>query len=110
MSLTTELLPSAELATATPDTNIEFSFSDTIAGYVRQFNRRKRSFTLETSDGREFEVFLTPATFGRITQNLEEGYIDATGRFSELLTEGQFLYAYGVFYFDGGPQHKFEAK
>jgi mannose/cellobiose epimerase-like protein (N-acyl-D-glucosamine 2-epimerase family) len=110
MTTATELLPSMEVATATPDTNIEFSFSDTIAGYVRQFNRRKRSFAVETSDGRTYEVFLTPTTFGRITQNLEEGYIDATGRFGELLTEGQFVYVYGVFYFDGGPQHKFEAK
>jgi mannose/cellobiose epimerase-like protein (N-acyl-D-glucosamine 2-epimerase family) len=105
-----ELLPSSELGAETPNTNIEFSFSDTIAGYVRRFNRRQRSFSLQTSDGRGYEVFLTPTTFGRITQNLGEGYLDATGRFGELLTEGQFLYAYGVFYFDGGPQHKFEAK
>ena len=93
-----------------PNTNLEFSFSDTIAGYVRRFDRLTRSFTVETSDGREFEVTLTPTTFGRITQNLGESYIDATGRFGELLTDGQFVYVYGVFYFDGGPQHKFEAK
>jgi mannose/cellobiose epimerase-like protein (N-acyl-D-glucosamine 2-epimerase family) len=110
MSLAAELLPSSELGADTPNTNIDFSFSDTVAGYVRRFNRRERSFVLQTSDGRAYEVYLTPTTFGRITQNLGEGYIDATGRFAELLTEGQFLYAYGIFYFDGGPQHKFEAK
>jgi mannose/cellobiose epimerase-like protein (N-acyl-D-glucosamine 2-epimerase family) len=110
MSLAADLLPSSELSADTPNTNIDFSFSDTIAGYVRRFNRRERSFVLQTSDGREYEVFLTPTTFGRITQNLGEGYLDATGRFAELLTEGQFLYVYGVFYFDGGPQHTFEAK
>ncbi len=116
MTLATDLLPSLDLATVpataprTPETNVDFSFSDTIAGYVRRFNRRERSFTLETSDGRHYNVYLTPTTYGRIVQNLGEGYLDATSRLAELLTDGQFLYAYGVFYFDGGPQHKFEAK
>jgi mannose/cellobiose epimerase-like protein (N-acyl-D-glucosamine 2-epimerase family) len=91
-------------------TNIEFSFSDTIAGYVRSFDRATSTFTVETSDGREFAATLTPTTFGRITQNLGEAYADATGRFNELLVPGQFVYCYGVFYFDGGPEHKFEAK
>src|SRR5262245_45282760 len=110
MSLATKKRTSSAVATTPSTTNIEFSFSDTIAGYVRNFDRTNSTFTLQTSDGREFEVSLTPTTFGRITQNLEEPYIDATGRFNELLTNGQFVYAYGVFYFDGGPQHKFEAK
>ncbi|WP_164102829.1 AGE family epimerase/isomerase [Candidatus Laterigemmans baculatus] len=110
MSIATEYLPASEVASVEAATNLEFSFSDTIAGYVRSFDRLARCFTLETSDGREYEVYLTPTTFGRITQNLGEGYIDATGRFGEMITEGQFLYAYGVFYFDGGAKHKFEAK
>jgi mannose/cellobiose epimerase-like protein (N-acyl-D-glucosamine 2-epimerase family) len=110
MSIVTETWNSSELSLTQPNTNLEFSFSDTIAGYVRSFDRLSRSFTLETSDGREFEVKLTPTTFGRITQNLGESYVDATGRFGELLTEGQLVYVYGVFYFDGGAEHNFEAK
>src|SRR5262245_32755056 len=94
---------------ADPAGSIHFSFSDTVAGYVTAFHRKTRSFTLQTSDGREFEVFLTPTTFARVTQNLGEGYADATGRLAELLNEGQYLFAYGVFYFDGN-RHKFEAK
>jgi mannose/cellobiose epimerase-like protein (N-acyl-D-glucosamine 2-epimerase family) len=110
MSTFIEPWVSSDETLSQPNTNLEFSFSDTIAGYVRRFDRLTRSFTVETSDGREFEVTLTPTTFGRITQNLGEGYIDATGRFGELLADGQFVYVYGVFYFDGGSQHKFEAK
>src|SRR5688572_9313311 len=110
MSTFTEPWVSSDETLSPPNTNLEFSFSDTIAGYVRRFDRLTRSFTVETSDGREFEVTLTPTTFSRITQNLGESYIDATGRFGELLTDGQFVYVYGVFYFDGGAQHKFEAK
>jgi mannose/cellobiose epimerase-like protein (N-acyl-D-glucosamine 2-epimerase family) len=110
MSNATEIMSAEDASTAAVHTNLEFSMSDTIAGYVRGFNRRKGSFLLETSDGRKFEVYLTDTTFGRITQNLSEEYIDGTGRFGELLSEGQFLYVHGIFYFDGGPEHKFEAK
>src|SRR5215208_28258 len=109
MSIAAEPWTASETALV-PNTNLEFSFSDSIAGYVRRFDRLSRSFTLGTSDGREFEVTLTPTTFGRITQNLGESYADATARFGELLTDGQLVYVYGIFYFDGGPQHKFEAK
>src|SRR5690606_20178698 len=109
MSLATESWTSTVAAQA-PSTNIEFSFSDTVAGYIRNVDRPAGTFTVETSDGREFEASLTPTTFGRITQSLDEPYIDATSRFNELIAPGQFVYAYGIFYFDGGPQHKFEAK
>jgi len=89
--------------------NLRSTFSDTIAGYVTQFNRAERSFGLRTSDGREFQVHLTPLTYGRITQNLEEPYADATGRLAELLETGQHVFAYGVFY-PQGDGYKFEAK
>jgi mannose/cellobiose epimerase-like protein (N-acyl-D-glucosamine 2-epimerase family) len=88
---------------------ITFSFSDLIAGYVTGFDRANRSFTLKTSDGRSFTAHLTPTTFGRITFNLKEHWIDATQRFAELLNEGQMVYAYGVFY-PQGDGYKFEAK
>ncbi len=40
---------------------------------------------------------------------MEEGYIDATSRFNELLEPGQHVFAYGVFY-PKGDGHKFEVK
>jgi mannose/cellobiose epimerase-like protein (N-acyl-D-glucosamine 2-epimerase family) len=89
---------------------INFTFSDTIAGYVTRFSREKKTFGLKTSDGREFEVVLSPMVFARISKNLEEGYIDATGRIGDLLAgEGQYVYACGIFYPEGGAT-KFEAK
>lgn len=78
-----------------------FSFSDTITGYVTQFDRQHKSFGIKTSDGREYTAYLTNTTYGRITQNLEEGYISATERFAELLHPGQHVFAYGVFYPQG---------
>lgn len=90
---------------------IDFTFSDTIAGYVTHFNRTERTVGLSTSDGRQFKGMLTATTFARISQNLEEPYADATGRLAELLTPGQLVYAYGVFYPDGGEgDYTFEIK
>ncbi len=79
-------------------TNLGFTFSDTITGYVTSFDRKQRSFKLKTSDDREFEAFLTPLTYARIIENLEESYNDCTGRLGEMLAPGQFVYAYGIFY------------
>jgi mannose/cellobiose epimerase-like protein (N-acyl-D-glucosamine 2-epimerase family) len=110
MSLTAELEPQLESRPQRAAGNIDISFSDTIAGYVTQFDRRQRRFGLRTSDGREFTVHLTPTTYGRFTRNLGEAYADATGRFAELLAEGQFLHVYGAFYHDGAAEHKFEAE
>lgn len=84
-----------------------FSFSDTIAGYVTSFNRSEKSFGLKTSDGREYKAYLSPTTYARISQNLDEGYINA--EFPELLKPGQHVFAYGVFY-PLGNGHKFEVK
>jgi len=90
---------------------IDFTFSDTIGGYVTHFNRAERSVGISTSDGRQFKGILTPTTYARISQNLEESYADATGRLAELLTPGQLLYAHGEFYPDFGEgDYVFEIK
>ena len=89
--------------------HMSFSFSDTITGYVTNFNRSEKCFGIKTSDGREFQAYLTPTAYGRITQNLEEPYNDCTSRFGEMLTPGQYVFAYGVFYPQAEGQ-KFEVK
>jgi mannose/cellobiose epimerase-like protein (N-acyl-D-glucosamine 2-epimerase family) len=83
-------------------TETNFTFSDTIGGYVTNFNRAEKCFGIKTSDGREYTAYLTPTAYGRIAQNLEDPYNDATGRFAELLSPGQHVFAYGVFYPDNG--------
>jgi len=92
--------------------NIDFTFSDTIAGYVTGFNSVERWFTVMTSDRREFKIYLTLNTFGRMVYNLGEPYQDATGIFNQLLAlNRQFVHAYGTFYpgADEGSS-KFEAQ
>ncbi|MEI8165938.1 MAG: AGE family epimerase/isomerase [Chloroflexales bacterium] len=89
--------------------NLRFSFADTISGYVTRFNRSEKSFSLKTSDGREFQVLLTSNAYGRIAQNLGESYADCTGRLGSLLLPGQLVYVHGMFY-PKGDEHVFEAK
>lgn len=77
---------------------LDFTFSDTIAGYVTTFNRAEQSFGLRTTHGREYVVKLTATTYARFVQNLDEDYQDATGRIAELLAPGAYLFAYCIFY------------
>jgi mannose/cellobiose epimerase-like protein (N-acyl-D-glucosamine 2-epimerase family) len=81
-------------------TEITFTVSDLVTGYVTDFKRTDKSFGIRTSDGRVFRARLTPATYARIAQNLDEPYQDATARLGEMLDEGQHVFAYGVFYPD----------
>jgi mannose/cellobiose epimerase-like protein (N-acyl-D-glucosamine 2-epimerase family) len=88
-------------------TQIDFSFSDLIAGYVTEYDKDRDIFGLKTSDGREFKVKISPMAYAKVIQNFDEGYPDATGSMKSMLTNGRFLFVYGVFY----PDNKlFDAK
>ncbi|MCB1794109.1 MAG: hypothetical protein KDJ70_06710 [Candidatus Competibacteraceae bacterium] len=66
-----------------------YTYSDTIAGYVTEVDHDAGNFKLKTSDNSEFQVYLTPTTYARITQNLEESYQDCTARIQDMLQPGQ---------------------
>ncbi len=87
---------------------ISFSVSDLIAGYITKFDALTQVLSIRTTDGRAYEVTLTPTVFAEIVQNLGEGFHNATDRLPELLVEGRYVYVYGVFYPEG--QTSFEAK
>jgi mannose/cellobiose epimerase-like protein (N-acyl-D-glucosamine 2-epimerase family) len=88
---------------------IDFTFSDLIAGYVTQSDPSNGTFTLRTPGGSEFSGKLTAVTYAEFVRNLGESYQDATGQMRELLRPDQYVFAYGIFYPEGG-DHKFEAK
>ena len=85
-----------------------FSFSDTIAGYVKRYDRNADEFTLETSDGRLFTVGITATTGAQVVHNLGEPYVDATGQMRDMLVPGRYLFTYGVFYPENG-KHVYDA-
>ncbi len=78
--------------------NVDFTFSDLVAGYVTDYDQDNDTFGLKTSDGREFTAALTETTFAEMLRNLSEPYTDATGQLRDLLGPGRFVFAYGVFY------------
>lgn len=88
---------------------LNFSISDTITGYVTDFNPSDKSFGIKTSGEQEYRAYLTPTVYARIAQNLEEPYRDCTGQIEQLLVPGQHVFAYGVFY-PQGDGYKFDVK
>ena len=89
---------------------IQFEFSDTIAGYVTSFNLDNKIFSLKTSDGRELQVKLTATTNAVGPRNLEEPWCDYGAKMEPLLSsKGTFLFAQGIYYPEKGG-FTFEAK
>src|SRR5215212_4629175 len=89
--------------------DLSFTFSDLIAGYVTTVDDSTGTFSLKTTDGREFQVKLTDATYAEMIRNLGEPWQDPGAPLESMLTEGRYLFAYGIFYPEGD-ELKFEAK
>ncbi len=100
---------SAAKAKAEPKDAMAFSFADTIAGYVKRYDRNADRFTMETSDGREFTVGLTDTTNALLVRNLGEPYAEATAQMRDMLVPGRYLFTYGIFYPEKGG-HVYDAK
>ena len=83
--------------------NINFTFSDTLAGYVQSYDKASDSFTLKTSDGRDYTVRLKSNTYGWIANNLEEPRQWTGGdQIRAFLVSGRYLFIYGIYYPEGG--------
>jgi len=81
---------------------INFSFSDTIAGYVVSYGKETDTFRLRTSDGREFSVKFGPNSYAWIANNLNEPRQWCKDQMRSMLSPGRFLFVYGAFYNEGG--------
>jgi mannose/cellobiose epimerase-like protein (N-acyl-D-glucosamine 2-epimerase family) len=85
------------------DLPLPLSFSDTVAGYVRE--HRGSRIVLQTPEAGEVTVHLTGTTTAQLLRNLGEPYRDATGRIGELLTPGTLVFTYGPVYASGTGRH-----
>ncbi|MFC8914614.1 AGE family epimerase/isomerase [Streptomyces sp. NPDC057116] len=94
---------------ATASDTVNFTFSDTIAGRVTGFDREARVVTVITPGGTEFRISLDGGPSAELLHNLGEPYQDASGHIDDMLQEGTFVLAYGIFYPTGG-RLRFEAK
>ncbi|GAA4412256.1 hypothetical protein GCM10023187_39070 [Nibrella viscosa] len=92
--------------------NVDFTFSDTIAGYIVDFNPEEKYYVVETPDKRQFKLNLIASTYAKNVRNLGEPYSDATGAMREMLSQkGQFVFSYGTFYPAGdGKEPVFETQ
>src|SRR5258708_20816567 len=94
---------------ATATETMQFTLTDLVAGYVTSFDEAADSFGMRTSDGRELRASLTSNTFALAIRNFGEDYRDCTGTLRDMLVPGRQLFAYGIFYPEGG-DHRFEVK
>ncbi|WP_263253283.1 AGE family epimerase/isomerase [Saccharopolyspora rosea] len=74
----------------------DFTFSDTVAGYVR--HRGDDWAQLSTLDSRDVVVHLTDRTSARLVRNLGEPAADVTERIADLLVPGQLVFSHGPVY------------
>ncbi len=90
--------------------NMNFTFSDTVAGYVQKYDKEADVFSLKTSDSREYSVKLKTDTYGWIANNLQEPRVWTSGdQIRSMLVPGRFMYIYGIYYPEGG-DFTFEAQ
>src|ERR1051325_3623887 len=87
---------------------VDFSFSDTIGGYITASDPAKGTFTLRTPGGKTFDAKLTQATYAEGPRNLGAGWVGGDEQMKNL-TPGLYCYAHGMFYPEGG-DNRFEAK
>ncbi len=82
---------------------LNFTVSDTLAGYVQSFDKKSDSFTLKTSDGRDYSVRLKTNTYGWIANNLDENRVwcDAE-HIRSMLVPGRYMFIYGIYYPEAG--------
>jgi mannose/cellobiose epimerase-like protein (N-acyl-D-glucosamine 2-epimerase family) len=88
---------------------VNFTFSDTVAGYVTGLDPAQGMYQVKTNDGRPFTVRLKRNTYAQLIRNLGEPYIDCTAQLHDLLTPGRYVYTYGTYYPEHG-RHVFEAQ
>jgi mannose/cellobiose epimerase-like protein (N-acyl-D-glucosamine 2-epimerase family) len=89
--------------------SIAYPFSDTVAGYVTQYDRDRDQYIVKTSGGQEFTVQIKGNTYAQVIRNLGDPYLDCTGQMRDMLTPGRYVFTYGIFY----PEHNdytFEAQ
>ena len=89
---------------------MNFTFSDTVAGYVESFDADTTTCVLRTSHGQQYQIKIRYGkTYAYITRNLGDPYQDATSQIGAMLTPGRFVYVYGIYYPENDT-HSFDAQ
>jgi mannose/cellobiose epimerase-like protein (N-acyl-D-glucosamine 2-epimerase family) len=89
--------------------DIDFTFSDTIAGYVTGYDQENDTYVVRTSGGQVRTIKLKGTTYAQLLRNLGDPYFDCTGQMREMLVPDRYVIAYGIYYPQAGG-HVFEAQ
>jgi mannose/cellobiose epimerase-like protein (N-acyl-D-glucosamine 2-epimerase family) len=81
---------------------IDFTFSDMIAGYVTAHDGGTDSFDVRTTDGRDFRVKFASNTYAWIANNFGEPRQWVGEQMRSMLTPGRYVFVYGIYYPEGG--------
>ena len=87
--------------------NVDWTFSDLVAGYVKEFDPTTDSYVVTTPGGKDVAVTIGANCYAEMVRNLGEGWQDA-GDMRAKLQPGRFVFSYGIFYPED--KLKFEAK
>lgn len=89
---------------------IDFTFSDTVAGYVTTTDWSNNTFGLKTTDGREYTVRLSDTAQGQFIRNPGEAPPSLEdSSLKKSIIPDKYLFAYGIFYPEND-SYTFEAK
>ncbi|GAK55457.1 Slr1855 protein [Candidatus Vecturithrix granuli] len=82
---------------------MNFEFSDTIAGYVQEYNKEQDTFVVKTTDDREYVIKIGAETYGWIANTPGEPRTWLSrDQMRAMLEPGRYLFAYGIFYPEKG--------
>ncbi len=65
-------IPTPAVGSPAANMRIDFTFSDTISGYVVDFMPTEKAFILATTDGRQYKLNLIMTTYARRVGNRKE--------------------------------------
>ncbi|XVS60763.1 AGE family epimerase/isomerase [Actinosynnema sp. CA-299493] len=91
------------------ENQMDFVFSDLVAGYVVGYDPTRGALDLRTSDGRPVRAKITRDTYAEMIRNLGEHPVGVSEPMVDLLRPGRHVFVYGLFYPERGAT-TFDAK
>ncbi|MGF1661913.1 MAG: AGE family epimerase/isomerase [Kineosporiaceae bacterium] len=89
--------------------DLDFTASDTVAGYVRSYDADRRVLEIDTVDGRRFVAEEVGEASVQMVRNLGEPYQDAGAHVADVCRPGAYVFLHGVFYPEAAG-NRFETK
>ncbi|WP_415846492.1 AGE family epimerase/isomerase, partial [Vibrio aerogenes] len=77
------------------------AFSELISGYITHYDQSNKIISIQTEQGIVYKVLIDENAYAEIVHNLGDKFNNATPYLEKMLTNGRFMYAYGICYPQG---------